>query len=113
MRLSIPNLWIAAMVSPPPAMENAFEPAIALRERFGALGERLDFSNTPTGPFQTMVPAFFSAAGQRLGAVRADVEDHFVGRHLGPAPSPCPARRRSDFVATTTSVGSGTSVAAS
>ena len=52
---------IAATVSPPPAIENAFESAIACASVSVPLANG-SISNTPTGPFQTMVPAFFSAA---------------------------------------------------
>ena len=40
-------------------------------------------SNTPTGPFQTMVPADFSMRGQRARGLRADVEDQVVGVDVG------------------------------
>ena len=36
-------------------------------------------SNTPTGPFQTMVPAGLQLRGQLRGGLRADVEDQVVG----------------------------------
>ena len=66
-------------------------------------------SNTPTGPFQMMVPADLQQPLQTLGGVRADVEDHLVAG----APRAPGARRRARWRrtprATTTSVGSGIS----
>jgi hypothetical protein len=56
-RSSMPNLWIAATVSPPPAIENAFDAAIASPSSFVPPANASN-SKTPTGPFQTMVPAF-------------------------------------------------------
>ena len=41
----MPNLAIAASVSPPPAIENAGEAAIASRERLGAAGERIELEH--------------------------------------------------------------------
>ena len=45
MRSATPNLAIAASVSPPPAIENAFDSAIASRERLGAAGERVELEH--------------------------------------------------------------------
>jgi hypothetical protein len=39
-------------------------------------------SNTPTGPFQTMVPAFAQLRGQDGGGLGADVEDQVVVGHV-------------------------------
>ncbi len=56
MRSAMPNLLMAAIVSPPPAIENASEAAIASASARVPLA-KASISNTPTGPFQTMVPA--------------------------------------------------------
>src|SRR5690606_1745417 len=53
---AMPYLSTAASVSPPPAMENAAESAIALA-RVRVPLPKASNSNTPTGPFQTTVPA--------------------------------------------------------
>ena len=56
MRSATPNLWIAATVSPPPAIENAPDAATASASaRVPAANASI--SKTPTGPFQTIVPA--------------------------------------------------------
>ena len=80
---AMPNLAIAASVSPPPAMENAFESAMA-RAIACVPPANWSYSNTPTGPFQTMVPALRDAcAASTRGRLRADVEYHVVGPDLG------------------------------
>ena len=43
-------------------------------------------SNTPTGPFQTMVPAALQLLGQLRGGLRADVEDQVVVGDVGRRP---------------------------
>src|SRR5690606_22977308 len=53
---AMPYLSTAARVSPPPAIENACEAAIA-RARVSVPLPNASNSNTPTGPFQTTVPA--------------------------------------------------------
>ena len=58
---SMPYLSTAASVSPPPAMENAFDAAIA-RARVSVPWPKASNSNTPTGPFHTTVPAFSISA---------------------------------------------------
>ena len=55
----MPYFAIAASVSPPPAMLNALDAAIA-RAIVSVPPEKASNSNTPTGPFQTIVPAFIS-----------------------------------------------------
>ena len=55
---------MAATVSPPPAIEKAALDAIA-RAMPSVPFEKASNSNTPTGPFQTMVPASFSWAASR------------------------------------------------
>ena len=52
----MPYLSTAARVSPPPAMENALDPAIA-RATASVPPAKASNSNTPTGPFHTTVPA--------------------------------------------------------
>ena len=51
-------------------------------------------SNTPTGPFQTTVPAFRWSSGVLLRRCRADVENHVVGADGVDRLSPSPAHRR-------------------
>ncbi len=51
-----PNRLIAASVSPPPAIEKALELAMA-SPRALVPQANASISNTPTGPFQTIVPA--------------------------------------------------------
>src|SRR6218665_986893 len=103
----MPYLAMAASVSPPPAMLNAADSAIA-RAMVRVPPSNAANSNTPTGPFQTMVPAHSSCrarrgpgrgavcrnkmaggpsgggcsagAGRRVGA---DVQNHVVGRYVG------------------------------
>jgi hypothetical protein len=57
MRSLTPYFAIAASVSPPPAIENAGESAIAWAT-VRVPEPNASNSKTPTGPFQTMVPAF-------------------------------------------------------
>jgi hypothetical protein len=52
----MPYLAIAASVSPPPAMENALDAAIDSAIARVPLPKASN-SKTPTGPFQTIVPA--------------------------------------------------------
>src|SRR5690606_15189726 len=52
-----PNLLIAAIVSPPPAIENASDSAIACASA-RVPSANASNSNTPIGPFHTIVPAF-------------------------------------------------------
>ena len=60
----MPYLAIAASVSPPPAIENALDWAIA-RAIARVPCSKAANSNTPTGPFQTMVPADWSCMASR------------------------------------------------
>ena len=55
----MPNFAIAAIVSPPPASENALDCAIAWAI-VRVPSANCSYSNTPTGPFQMIVPALFS-----------------------------------------------------
>jgi hypothetical protein len=57
----MPYLSTAARVSPPPAIENAGEAAIA-RATASVPLPKASNSNTPTGPFQTTVPALAISA---------------------------------------------------
>ena len=61
---AIPNKSIAARVSPPPAIEKASLSAIA-RATISVPLRKLGNSNTPTGPFQRMVFAFFRISARR------------------------------------------------
>ncbi len=54
---STPYFSTAASVSPPPAIENAFERKMACAIVSVPLPNASN-SNTPTGPFQTTLPAF-------------------------------------------------------
>ena len=56
---------MAARVSPPPAMENAGLSAMAIERDF-VPSPNWSNSNTPTGPFQMMVPAFLSMSANFL-----------------------------------------------
>ena len=75
----MPYLAIAASVSPPPAMLKASDCAIA-RAMVSVPCANASNSNTPTGPFQTMVPAAFELLRQRARGLRADVQDQVVVR---------------------------------
>jgi hypothetical protein len=57
----MPYLSTAASVSPPPAIENAGESAIA-RASTRVPSPNASNSKTPTGPFQSTVPAFATSA---------------------------------------------------
>ncbi len=63
MSASMPYLAIAASVSPPPAMLNAGLAAMA-RATVSVPWAKASNSNTPTGPFQTMVPAALSCSAR-------------------------------------------------
>src|SRR6218665_843447 len=97
----MPYLAMAASVSPPPAMLNAADSAIARAMGRGPPSNAAN-SNTPTGPFQTMVPPHSTGtptpaardvrgggagqvgrAGRRGRRVGADVQNHVVGRYVG------------------------------
>ena len=78
---STPYFSIAASVSPPPASENALLLAIALAMAC-VPSPNWSNSNTPTGPFHTMVPAAWRRCGEPLGGIGPDVEDHLLGPHL-------------------------------
>ena len=58
---SMPYLSTAASVSPPPAMENAALSAMA-RASVSVPLPKASNSNTPTGPFQTTVPALLMSS---------------------------------------------------
>ena len=77
MRSATPNLAIAASVSPPPAIENAFDRAMASASARVPAANASN-SNTPTGPFQTIVPAPRDRWPQHRDGLRADVEDQVV-----------------------------------
>src|SRR5678809_1271727 len=61
MSCSMPYLAIAASVSPPPAMLNAFDAAIA-RAMVSVPAAKAANSNPPTGPFQPPVRASLARA---------------------------------------------------
>ena len=78
MRSPTSNCSIAASVSPPPAIENALLAAMASATR-RVPAANSGFSNTPSGPFQTIVPALFEPLGVQRRGLGTDVEDHLVG----------------------------------
>ena len=73
----MPYLAIAASVSPPPAMENASDRAIAFASDWVPPAKASN-SKTPTGPFQTMVPASRMMAASAAHDSGTDIEDHVV-----------------------------------
>ena len=85
MSSAMPYLAIAASVSPPPARLNAGDAAIA-RAIVSVPCANASNSNTPTGPFQTIVPAEREDRRQRGGGLRADVEDQVVGADVARPP---------------------------
>ena len=86
MSFSMPYLAIAASVSPPPAMLKARRLRRWRARCVSVPCANASNSNTPTGPFQTMVPAAFSCAASSARGLRADVEDQVVGRRRRPPP---------------------------
>ena len=64
-------------MSPPPAIENAFELAMARASASVPLLKASN-SNTPTGPFQTTVPALSISCAYCAAVCGADVEDQVV-----------------------------------
>jgi hypothetical protein len=105
-----PNLLIAAIVSPPPAIEKAFESAIACASVCVPCANA-SISNMPTGRSRRSFPRR-QRLRERRGGLRADVEDHFIGCISRTALVVARARAEASC-ATTTSSGSGTRVAAS
>ena len=77
MRSAIPNLWIAATVSPPPAIENAGDAAMASASALVPRGEGVELEHA-----DRPVPDDRAGLGddhlQRRDRARADVEDHVV-----------------------------------
>ena len=78
---STPYFSMAASVSPPPASEKALLRAMAWAI-VRVPSPNWSNSNTPTGPFQTMVPAALQQRAEAVGRVRTDVEDHLIRAHL-------------------------------
>src|SRR6218665_2877786 len=103
----MPYLAMAASVSPPPAMLNAADSAIA-RAMVRVPPSNAANSNTPTGPFQTMVPAHSSCRARRAavsGPMSKIMSSGATSAAAFTVAGASAAKRR----ATTTSVGIGTS----
>src|SRR5258706_13611967 len=100
-----PNLLIAAMVSPPPAMEYALEAAMA-RAIASVPRANWAISNTPTGPFQTMVPPRPRVAASAAALVRPLLG--IMAAAAAPPPAlTSPRPPAESFLATPTSLGKG------
>ena len=103
----MPYLAIAASVSPPPAIENALLSAMARAMPSVPLAKASN-SNTPTGPFHTIVPAALSMAARR-----AVVSGPMSRIKSSPATSAAAftvaTASAAKVLAVTTSVGIGTS----
>ena len=103
----MPYLAIAASVSPPPAMEKPLLSATA-RAMPSVPLEKASNSNTPTGPFQTMVPAALSCAAKRavvsgpMSKIRSSSATSVAALMVAGASA-------AKLLAVTTSVGIGTS----
>jgi hypothetical protein len=65
-------------------------------------------SNTPTGPFQTMVPAFLSCSAKACAVLRANVQNQVIVFHVGLAALMVAGASAAKVLAVTTSVGMGT-----
>lgn len=106
----MPYLSMAARVSPPPAMEKPSLSAMA-RESASVPWPNWSISNTPTGPFQRMVPASLSRPPRRpavsgpMSRIISSSPTWSTGLTTAEACS-------ENSVATTTSVGSGISTLA-
>ena len=105
---STPYFSMAASVSPPPARENALLRAIACATA-RVPSPNCSNSNTPTGPFQRIVPAVCSSALQRsavsgpMSRIISSARTSWMERTSAWAVA-------ANSFATTTSVGSGMSV---
>ena len=103
----MPYLAMAAKVSPPPAMLKASLSAIA-RAIVSVPLAKASNSNTPTGPFHTMVPAALSLAASAcavcgpMSRIRSSAATSFAAFTVAGASA-------LNSLATTTSVGIGTS----
>ena len=89
---STPYFSIAASVSPPPAIENALESAIARASVFGAVAERVELEHADR-PVPDHRAGLRDQRGVALRGLGADVEDHVaVADRIG-ALHASPARR--------------------
>ncbi|CAJ4952262.1 Uncharacterised protein [Burkholderia pseudomallei] len=102
----MPYFAIAASVSPPPAIENAAELAIASASVFVPLPNWSN-SNTPTGPFQTIVLAFSSWPASAF-AVSGPMSRIMSSASMSATFFTVAAAVGENSFATTTSVGIGT-----
>jgi hypothetical protein len=98
---------MAAKVSPPPAMLKAFDSAIAWAMAWVPPANWSN-SNTPTGPFQTMVPAALSCAAS-LAAVSGPMSRIRSSSATSVAFFTVATASAAKVLAVTTSVGIGTS----
>ena len=98
---------MAARVSPPPAIEKPLEAAMA-RARVSVPLAKASNSNTPTGPFQTMVPADFSCSAS-LAAVLGPMSRIMSSSATSLAALTVAGASAAKVLATTTSSGMGTS----
>ena len=103
----MPYLAIAASVSPPPAMENALLSAMA-RATVSVPCAKASNSNTPTGPFQTMVPAALSLSAS-IAAVRGPMSRIMSSAATSAAAFTVATASGLNSLAQTTSTGIGTS----
>ena len=111
MSFSMPYLAIAARVSPPPAMLKALLAAIA-RATVSVPWAKASHSNTPIGPFQTMVPAAFNCAASKA-AVCGPISRIRSSGSTSAAALTVAGASAAKRLAVTTSVGIGTAMLAS
>ena len=78
----MPNLAIAASVSPPPAMREGVAGCNRARDRLGALGERVELEHADRAVPDDRAGGL-ELVGEHRGRLRADVEDQVVGGHVG------------------------------
>ena len=103
----MPYLAIAANVSPPPAILKALDSAIACAITLVPFSNAGN-SNTPTGPFQTMVPAALSCTAS-LAAVSGPMSKIKSSSATSVAFFTVATASAANVLAHTTSVGIGTS----
>jgi hypothetical protein len=100
------ELASAATVSPPPARENAEDRAMACA-MVRVPAANCSYSNTPSGPFQTMVAAWLSAAA-RMAALLGPMSRMRSSAATSATALVVALAVADNSLATTTSTGSGT-----